>query len=293
MNRVREIITKIFAWGSGIILLAVISCIIGYLFIKGIRVIDIRLIFGDTNPMDAILLKRQVMDGLFPAIVGTIILVLFSVSVAVPLGLASGIYMSEYAGGKIKLIFSFFFDILAGIPSILIGLFGFSITIFLHRHFSDRIFPCLLVSALSLAFLVLPYIIRTTQLSMENLPTTTRFTALALGAGKLQNIRYVLLPQSLPGIMSGVILAVGRCAEDTAVIMLTGAVAMAGVPQSLLSNYEALPFYIYYISSQYANPHELATGYGASIILLAICVFLFLLTFIIQKGVALNALYRP
>ena len=93
-------------------------------------------------------------------------------------------------------------------------------------------------------------------------------------------------------MLSGIILAIGRCAEDTAVIMLTGVVATTGVPKSLLSNYEALPFYIYYISSQYANTHELLTGYGASVILLAICVSLFFLAFVIKKGFTYQTLYR-
>ena len=108
----------------------------------------------------------------------------------------------------------------------------------------------------------------------------------------MQNLFRVLLPQSLPGLLSGIILAIGRCAEDTAVIMLTGVVASAGVPQSLLSNYEALPFYIYYVSSQYADQRELATGYGASILLLLICLLLFCLAFVIRKGVTYRALYR-
>jgi len=106
----------------------------------------------------------------------------------------------------------------------------------------------------------------------------------------LQNIIYVLIPKSLSGIISGVILAIGRCAEDTAVIMLTGVVASAGVPKSLLANYEALPFYIYYISSQYMNEEELSSGYGAAIVLLGICAVLFLFAFMIQKGLAYRAL---
>jgi phosphate transport system permease protein len=92
--------------------------------------------------------------------------------------------------------------------------------------------------------------------------------------------------------LSGVILAIGRCAEDTAVIMLTGVVASAGVPRSILSHYEALPFYIYYISSQYADQHELAMGYGASIMLLLLCLFLFGLAYLIKKGVTYQAFFR-
>ena len=120
-----------------------------------------------------------------------------------------------------------------------------------------------------------------------------RLTALALGATRFQNIFLVLVPKSLVGIMSGIILAIGRCAEDTAVIMLTGAVATAGLPRSIFSQYEALPFYIYYISSQYANPEELMRGYGASIILLILCAVLFSVAYGIRKGLAYLAFYRP
>jgi len=281
-----------FAWLSGIVLLGTVFSIIGYLFYNGAATLKPSLIFGDTKPMDALLLRRQVFDGLFPAMVGTFSLVVLSVGWAIPVGLATGIYLAEYAGKTMKRILNLFFDILSGIPSIVVGLFGFSLAVFLHKHFSEQIYPCLLISSLSLAFLVLPYIIRTTQVSLDSLPSVTRLTALALGATRLQNIFYVLIPKSLSGILSGVILAIGRCAEDTAVIMLTGVVATAGVPKSLLSNYEALPFYIYYISSQYANPQELMTGYGASIILLTICVVLFLLAFAAKRGLTYHALYR-
>jgi len=184
------------------------------------------------------------------------------------------------------------FDILAGIPSILVGLFGFAGAVFLHKHYSARIAPCLLLSGLALAFLVMPYIIRTTQVALEGLPYETRLTGLALGATRLQNLFYVLLPKALPGMISGVILAIGRCAEDTAVIMLTGVVVSAGVPKSLLGPYEALPFYIYYISSQYTNPEELARGYGAALVLLLLCLALFALAFVFKRRLSYFTLYR-
>jgi len=281
-----------FAWASGVVLVGSVSWIVGYIIIRGFEALNLALIFGDTKPMEAFLLKRQVFDGLFPAIIGTLLLILLSVVWAIPVGIASGIYLAEYASKKAKQALNLFFDILAGVPSIVVGLFGFSVALFLHKHFSEDIYPCLLISSLSLALLVLPYIVRTTQVSLENLSTETRLTALALGATKLQNIFYVLIPKSLSGIVSGVILAIGRCAEDTAVIMLTGVVATAGVPKSIFSNYEALPFYIYYISAQYSDPQELLTGYGAAIILLFICVMLFFCAFVIKKQLAYYALYR-
>ncbi len=292
MKRLLEKILPSFSWVCGVILLTAIGLVLGYLFVNGWRSISLKLIFGTTPPFEALLFRRQVFNGLFPAIIGTLALVLLAISWAIPVGMAAGIYLAEYARGKTKKILDIFFDILAGLPSIVVGLYGFSVTVFLNKNFSDRIYPCLLISSFSLAFLVLPYIIRTTQTAFEGLPSSLRMTALALGAGRLQNIILVLLPQSLSGIISGVVLAIGRGAEDTAVSMLTGVVASAGVPRSILSHYEALPFYIYYISSQYVDREELATGYGAAIILLIICLILFSLAFIIKKRVSLYSLYR-
>ncbi len=292
MTRFLEKTVPAFAWLCGAVFLAAIASVVGYLLYKGLRTLDPGLFFGDTAPLDALLMKRRVFGGIFPAMAGTVLLVVLSVGWAVPIGLAAGIYLAEYARGGTKDTLNFFFDILAGLPSIVVGLFGFSLAVFLNKNVSARLHPCLLVSSVALAFLVLPYIIRTTQVSLETVPPRVRMTARSMGATRLQNIFRVLLPQSLPGLSSGVILAIGRCAEDTAVIMLTGAVATAGIPGSLLSHYEALPFYIYYISAQYADQRELATGYGASIVLLAVCLLLFFLAFLVRKSVTSRALYR-
>jgi len=292
MNRFLERLAVAYAWICGLVLLGALAVLIGYLLVKGAGSIDSALIFGDVHPMDALLLRRQVFDGIFPAIVGTLLLVLISVSMAVPVGIAAGIFLAEYCSARMKRIFGHFFDILAATPSIVIGFFGFSVTIFLHRYLTPDLYPCLMVSALALAFLVLPYLIRTTQMALEGIPANLRRTALALGATRWQNISLVLLPRALPGIVSGTILAIGRCAEDTAVIMLTGVVATAGIPKSLWSSYEALPFYIYTISSQYADHGELMRGYGAAIILLIICTVLFSVSFLIRKRLDNHAMYR-
>jgi len=291
MKALDRIVTG-FSWISALVLMVAVSTVIGHILLKGSGSLRWSLVFGDVSFPDAVLLRRQILGGLFPAIAGTLILVVLSVLWAVPLGLATGVYLAEYAGRVTKRMFNFFFDILAGIPSIVIGLFGFALALFLHRHVSKDIGPCLLLSSMALAVLVLPYMIRTTQVALEELPLGMRLTALSLGATKMQNIRHVLLPRALPGITTGIILSIGRCAEDTAVILLTGAVAMAGVPLSVLGPYEALPFYIYYISSQYTNQEELLTGYGASLILLVICTGLFAAAFFLKKGLTYMSLYR-
>ena len=276
----------LFAWGAALLLLGSVLALLGYLLIKGVPSLNRDLIFGQVGFLDAVLLQKRVFDGLFPAIAGTLCVVVLSVGLAIPVGVCAGIYMSEFATVTQQRVFGLMFDILAGIPSIVIGLFGFSGAIFIHRYISNDFRPCLAVSVAALAFLVLPYITRTTQAAMQGLGAQTRQAALALGATRVQNIFYVLLPRSFSGILSGIILAIGRCAEDTAVIMLTGVVATAGIPGSLLGSYEALPFYIYYISSQYADAAELMSGYGAAIILLGVCAILFLLAFIIKRQLA-------
>lgn len=285
-GRIQQYLIIAWAWGCAAFLVGAVFAVIGFLVVGGAGALNLELIFGHTPAMDAFLMRRPVFGGLFPAIVGTLLLVLLSVAMALPVGLATGVYLAEYARGRVKSLLSLLFDVLAGIPSIVIGLFGFSMAIFLHRHLSGRVYPCLLISALALAFLVLPYLIRSTQAALESLPFQHRITAPALGATRLQNIYHVLLPRALQAIVGGVVLAIGRCAEDTAVIMLTGAVATAGIPKGLLQHFEALPFFIYYISSQYADPAELSQGYGAAIILLIVCLILFGLSKLIQKIVA-------
>jgi len=292
MNRSVQTGIIIFTWFCAISLLFEVGSVFVFLLYQGGSSINLQLIFGNTSVWDALTFKKDVFQGIFPAIVGTVLLVLVSVALALPVGIAAGIYLAEYSSGRLKSGFSFFYDILAGVPSILVGLFGVSVSIFLHRYVSQNIYPCLLISSLSLSFLVLPYLIRTTQMALEQIPSEVRLSALALGANRLQNIFFVLIPRSLSGITSGVILSIGRCAEDTAVIMLTGVVAMAGVPQSLMAKYEALPFFIYYISSQYTDMDELRMGYGAAIVLVAICAFLFAIALFVRNRLTDKILYR-
>jgi phosphate transport system permease protein len=278
----------IFSWTMVFILSSSVLFLIGHLLLKGIPGLDMNLIFGNADPLEVLLGNQRVFDGIFAAIIGTLYLILIATFIAVPVGICTGIYLAEYAGKIPGEILGFFFDILTGIPSIVIGLAGFSAAVFIHHHFLDAFGPCLLVSGICLGFLILPYMIHYTRTSLESLPPYLRITALALGATKFQNIRYVLIPHSMPRIISGIILSIGRCAEDTAVILLTGVVVTAGVPASLLSQYEALPFYIYYLSNQYSDQAELSQGYSACLILLAICTALFLMSMAIKKAIKNN-----
>ncbi|MEA1921266.1 MAG: ABC transporter permease subunit, partial [Pseudomonadota bacterium] len=197
MTRVFDFLLYAFAWLCGLILIGAFGTLMVFLLTQGVPALGFDLIFGSTGIGDALLLKRVVSDGLLPAIIGTLLLIFLALVTALPFGLGAGIYLAEYAGKRSKSFFSLIFDLLAGVPSIVIGLFGFSLTIYLHKHFTS-LTPCLLISALALALLVLPYLIRSTQTALEELPTSLRLTAAALGADQASTIRFVLLPQAAP-----------------------------------------------------------------------------------------------
>lgn len=255
---------------------------------KGLSVISLELIFSDADPLQAMILKERVFDGIFPAIVGTIMLIVLSLGFATIFGFSSGVYLSLYAKGRIKGFLNTSFDLLATVPSIVVGLFFLLLSIYLHQRFFDNFLPSLLLSSLALSLLILPYIVRNTQLSLDEIPKNIKLLGINLGLNTMQNLFYILLPYCSKELLSGLFLALGRACEDTAVIMLTGAVASAGIASSIFSKYEALPFYIYYISSEYGDQEELNSAFGAALVLLLIALFLFLMTTFMQKRIRLN-----
>lgn len=259
--------------------------LLSFVVFKGLDFISLELIFSDTNVIDALLLKQRVFDGIFPAIVGTIMLILLSLCFGLVFGLSSGIYLSIYAKGKLKSFLNTCFELLASVPSIVIGLFFLLLSIYLHKKYFDDFLPSLLLSSLALSLLILPYIVKNTQLSLDEIPKKVKHLGLTLGLNTMQNLFYILLPYCSKELLSGIFLALGRACEDTAVIMLTGAVASAGIASSIFSKYEALPFYIYYISSEYSDQDELNSAFGAAIILLIIAIGLFILTNLLQKKI--------
>jgi phosphate transport system permease protein len=122
-----------------------------------------------------------------------------------------------------------------------------------------------------------------TEQALYSIPYQIKNSVLNLGATKYQNLFLVQLPYISKQLFSSVVLAIGRAVEDTAVIMMTGAVAMGGIPNSLLEKYEAIPFFIFYVSSQYQDIYELNKGYVAAMILLFVSLSLFIFAFILQK----------
>ena len=266
----------VWSWLSGMAVVSVVATVVGFLAWRGGGTLGKSLFFGEASPLGAVLGREPVFDGIWPALVGSLQLTALAALLAVPVGIASGVYLAQYASLRWRQWLGIAVDLLAGIPSIVMGLFGFSVILFLQQAFSFPANTCLLLAAVCLALLVLPYTIRMTQTALESVPVHLRLAGPALGLSTAQNVWYVLLPAAGRGILGGMVLAVGRIAEDTAVILLTGAVFFGGRTRfGLWDKFEALPYTIYYWHDRYENAAQLDRAFGAALVLLMLTSVLF------------------
>lgn len=286
MRRVTLHAWTALAWGAGLLTLALVAVLLGFLAGRGARTLGLSLLFDDADPWRAILGREVVFEGLWPAVVGTLLLVIGCSTLAIPIGVASGIHLAELATPRWRRVFGLGVDLLAGVPSILMGLFGFLVILWLRRTLLPGATTGLLLAMVTLALLVLPHLVRTTETALLALPPQVRLAGPSLGLTRGQTIRHVLLPAASRGILSGVVLAVGRAAEDTAVILLTGVVANAGLPRSLGDAFEALPFTIYELAAEHRTPADLDRAFGAALVLLTLTATLFLTAVGLQRGFA-------
>ena len=213
--------------------------------------------------------------GIYPAIVGTLYLVLGSSLISFPIGVMSGIFMNEYAtNGKITKFIRIMTNNLSGVPSVVFGLFGMAL--FVNTlGFGDSI----IAGSLTLALLSLPLVIRTTEEALKSIDDSFRHGSLALGATKLQTIRKVILPMAFPNIITGLILSVGRVSGETAPILFTVAVYfLPQLPGSIFDQCMALPYHLYVISTS-GTDVEASRGmaYGTALVLIAIVLIVNLL----------------
>jgi phosphate transport system permease protein len=201
--------------------------------------------------------------GIFPAIVGTVLLVLIMSIACVPIGTITAIYLSEYASQKsifTKMI-RFAVNTLSGVPAIVFGLFGLGFFIqFIGAGMDKAMYsdgqlhwgqPNLLWASLTMAFLTIPVVIVSVEESLKTVPSDLRAAGLALGATKWQTIRKIVVPNSLSGIMTGAILAIGRGAGEVAPILFTGvAYFLPHLPQKLTDQFMNLGYHIYVMATQ-------------------------------------------
>ncbi len=239
---------------SALITFSVLFFIVGYILVRGIP---------NLKPSLFELKYTTENVSLFPAMVTTLILVGLTLLIATPIGVFTGFYLVEYAkkGSKLVEIVRIAADTLSGIPSIVYGLFGMLFfVIFLNFQYS------LLAGTLTVAIMVLPLIIRATEEALISVDDSLREASFGLGAGKLRTIFKVVLPVAMPGILSGIILSIGRIVGETAALMFTLGTATK-IPNGLFSSGRTLALHMYVLSTEGFHVNE---SYATGVILLII-----------------------
>jgi phosphate transport system permease protein len=268
LRRFKDNLLRGLLWFSAFLTVAVLVTIVGYIFYKGYRLINIDFIFSDYSPSGN--------GGIWPMIVTTIYTIVISLLIATPIGILAAVYLQEYAKqGRLVRLIRFATESLTGIPSIIYGLFGavFFVT-------TLKLGMSIIAASLTLTIIVLPVIIRTTEEALKTVPHSYREGSLALGTTKLQTLYKVILPSAMPGILSGIILSIGRIVGESAAIFLTAG-TVAAIPESIFSSARTLTVHSYLVTQE-SGDIELAAAVG--IVLIVIILVLNLsATFISKK----------
>lgn len=266
-NIKEQIAFNIFRVFSAMVVFSLIA-ILSFIIYNGISVIN--WTFLTSMPEDG-----MTKGGIYPAIVGTLCLVAGSMIFAIPVGVLSGIYINEYTKDSFyKRFIKLMTNNLAGIPSIVFGLFGMSL--FVNTlGFGDSI----IAGSLTLGLMVLPVVIRTTEEALKSIDNSFRHGSLALGASKLQTVRKVVLPMAFPNIITGIILSIGRVSGETAPILFTvAAYFLPKLPSGIFDQVMALPYHLYVISTSGTNVAESRPiAYGTALVLIGLVLIVNLL----------------
>lgn len=262
-----DIFLGIIVKGAALMTACVLIFLVGYILVKGVPHLRPSL-FSLTYTSENV--------SIVPALITTIIMTFLSLLIAVPLGVFTAIYLVEYAkrGNKIVGIVRITAETLSGIPSIVYGLFGllFFVT-YLKWGYS------LLAGAFTLSIMVLPLIMRTTEEALMAVPDGFREGSFGLGAGRLRTVFKIVLPAAIPGILSGIILAIGRIVGETAALIYTAG-TVAQIPQNALSSARTLAVHMYALSSEGLYTNE---AYATAVVLLVLVVGINTLSAFIAK----------
>ena len=249
-------ILKVLVFLSAGITFTILLLLIGYILVQGIPHLTLDL-FSPEYTTDN--------QSVIPALINTVIMTVVSLLVAVPVGIFSAIFLVEYSGkgNKFVDIVRMTTETLQGIPSIIYGLFGMLFLVYrLKLDYS------ILSGALTLAIMILPLIMRTTEEALKSVPDLYREGSFGLGAGKLRTVFRIVLPSAAPGILAGIILAIGRIVGETAALIYTAG-TMAKVPSSLLGSGRTLAIHMYLLSSEALY---LPQAYATAVVLLVLVI---------------------
>lgn len=223
------------------------------------------LIKGVPHLKPSLFLLKYTSDNvsLLPALINTVIMTALTLLIAAPIGIFSAIYLVEYAkkGSKIVKLIRTTTETLSGIPSIVYGLFGYLFfVIALKWDYS------IMAGSITLVIMILPLIMRTTEEALLGVPDSYREASFGLGAGKLRTVFRVVLPAAIPGIVSGVILAIGRVVGETAALIYTAG-SIPKIPKSLMDSGRTLAIHMYTLSSEGLHMNE---AYATAVVLLVL-----------------------
>ena len=255
---------------SALITVMTLLFLIAYILIKGVPYLTADLFAWEYNSENV---------SLMPALINTIIMTGLSLVIAGPLGIFAAIYLVEYAkrGNKLVALIRITAETLSGIPSIVYGLFGFLLFAVAFKWSYT-----ILGGALTLAIMILPLIMRTTEEALKSVPDSYREGSFGLGAGRLRTVFHIVLPSAVPGILAGIILAVGRIVGETAALMYTAG-TVAGIPESLLGSGRTLAVHMYVLTNEGLYTNQ---SYATAVVLLVIVVCINAVSGMIAKMVA-------
>jgi phosphate transport system permease protein len=232
--------------------------LVGYILVRGVPNLSLDLFQFEYTTENV---------SMFPAIVNTLIITLISLAIAVPLGVGSAIYLAEYAkrGSRLVGAVRITAETLSGIPSIVYGLFGFLLfSIACGWGYS------ILSGSMTLAVMVLPLIMRTTEETLLAVPDSYREGSFGLGAGKLRTVFKIVLPSAMPGILSGIILSIGRIVGETAALIFTAG-TVAELPSGVMSSGRTLAVHMYALLSEGLYTRQ---AYATAVVLLVLVVLI-------------------
>ena len=251
--RVEQKIMLGILWTFTAITVFILLFIILYILKKGLPVVNFN--FLTTNPVD-----MGKSGGIFSTIIGTITLTFGAILIAAPLGIGTAVYLTEYTReNKFTRIVKFGSECLAGIPSIIFGLFGFILFVIkLQLGWS------ILSGSLTMSFMILPTIIRTSEEAIKSVPNIYREVSYSLGCTKWQTVTRVVLPSAIPGIMTGIVLSIGRSIGETAAVIFTAGSALR-LPTSLFSSSRTMAVHFYIMAREGIS---MPNAYGTAAILI-------------------------
>ena len=252
--------------------------IIGYILVNGLPYVTWQFIstpYSEMNPDQ---------KGILPMIINTLYNVVITLLIAVPIGLSSAIYLTQYAKqGRLVRSIRFTTEVLSGIPSIIFGLFGYTVFCILFR-----LQVSILAGCLTMTICILPTIVRTTEESLMAVPTSYKEGALALGAGKLRVILGIVLPCAMPGVLTAIILAVGRIVGESAALLFTSGIGYS-MPKDffrqIMTSGRTLTLHLYQTAREASTPDAMNIAFGTAAVLLILVFLLNCLTKVVTKAV--------